>query len=150
MKKMATEIFTEIEIQGTPAQVWAVLMDFAAYPDWNPFVRRIEGNAEPGSRLQVVLSPPGGSAMTFKPKVLAANASQEFRWLGHLLFPGIFDGEHRFELHDLGNGRTRFVQAERFRGILVPFLRKMLNTKTQDGFHQMNAALKARVEARKS
>lgn len=146
---MATEITTQIEINAQPAAVWAELMAFESYPSWNPFIKRIEGKAVPGEKLLVVLHPPGGSAMTFKPKVLAATKDLEFKWLGHLLIPGIFDGEHRFELKETANGGTLLVHAERFRGILVPFLRKMLNTKTKDGFEQMNAALKQRVEATK-
>ena len=47
-------------------------------------------------------------------------------------------------LHD---GHVRFHQWERFGGVLVPFLRKMLDTSTRAGFEAMNAALKARAEA---
>jgi hypothetical protein len=38
------------------------------------------------------------------------------------------------------------VQSEKFGGILVPFLRKMLDTSTRAGFEALNAALKARAE----
>ena len=84
--------------------------------------------------------------MTFKPTVLAAEPGRELRWLGRLLVPGVFDGEHRFRLEPLPDGRTRFIQSERFTGILVALLRKTLD-KTQLGFEQMNGALKQRVEA---
>ena len=124
-------------------------MAFESYPSWNPFIKRIEGTAKPGEKLLVILHPPGGSAMTFKPKVLAATPNKEFRWLGHLMIRGIFDGEHRFELKETAKGGTELIHAERFRGILVPLLRKMLNTKTKAGFEQMNAALKQRVETAK-
>src|SRR5208337_3854746 len=33
------EIHTEIEINAPAEKVWKVLTDFAAYPEWNPFVR---------------------------------------------------------------------------------------------------------------
>jgi hypothetical protein len=60
--------------------------------------------------------------------------------------PGLFDGEHRFELHPVGADRTRFVQAERFTGILVVPLGRMLG-RTEEGFRAMNDALRRRVEA---
>jgi hypothetical protein len=41
--------------------------------------------------------------------------------------------------------RSRFVQSERFSGFLVGPFKGML-AKTEAGFEQMNAALKARVE----
>jgi Polyketide cyclase / dehydrase and lipid transport len=37
------EIHTEIEINAPGESVWRALTDFAAYPEWNPFIRRVEG-----------------------------------------------------------------------------------------------------------
>ena len=31
----------------------AVVTDFAAYPEWNPFIRRISGDLREGTRLEV-------------------------------------------------------------------------------------------------
>ncbi len=59
--------------------------------------------------------------MTFKPKVLAAARNRELRWLGRLIMPGLFDGEHSFRIEDRGRS-CRFHQTETFSGILVPFL----------------------------
>ena len=84
--------------------------------------------------------------MTFKPKVLAADG-RELRWLGHLLMPGLFDGEHRFLVEDLVAGHSRLVQSEDFRGVLVPLLRRSLERKTKPGFVAMNEALKKRAES---
>lgn len=86
--------------------------------------------------------------MTFKPKVLAFEANQEFRWIGHLLIPGLFDGEHRFQLIDNGNGTTTFIQSEKFKGILVPLFKKMLDINTVNGFNEMNQKLKEIVEGK--
>jgi hypothetical protein len=78
--------------------------------------------------------------------VLAFEENKEFRWLGHLLFPGLFDGEHSFELIDHGNGTTTFIQKETFNGILVPFFSNMLDVNTVNGFRLMNEKLKERAE----
>ena len=84
--------------------------------------------------------------MTFKPAVIRADAAAEFRWLGRVVLPRIFDGEHIFELHPEGSG-TRFVQREEFRGALVTPLLAWVGKSTEAGFKQMNEALKTRVEA---
>jgi hypothetical protein len=139
------ELQREIDIDAPPERVWSVVTDFDAYPEWNPFIRRIGGELREGARLEVRIQPPGARAMTFMPRVRAVDPNRELRWLGRLLVPGIFDGEHRLRIEPLGSGRTRFIQSERFSGVLVPLVKGSLE-KTAAGFEQMNAALKARVE----
>jgi len=140
------ELRTQIEIEATPERVWEILTDFDAYPEWNPFIQAIEGEAAPGSKLEVRIEPPGGRAMSFKPIVLEAAPRQELRWLGRVLVPGLFDGEHSLRIEPIDDSRVRFVQAERFTGVLVPLFGKSLE-KTERGFTAMNEALKRRAEA---
>ncbi len=145
---MATRhIETVIEIDAAPARIWAVLTNFAAMPAWNPFIKAISGDPTTGSRLSVRVAPPGKSAMWFKPTVTTVRSERELRWVGQMVIPGIFDGEHYFLLDPIGDGRTRFVQGEKFSGILVPLLGGALSA-TEAGFHSMNAALKKQAEGR--
>ena len=142
------QIITDIEIASTPAQIWSVLTDFESFPDWNPFIRAIQGSVAKGSRLSVSVQPSTGRTMAFKPRVLVADTNVELRWLGRLLVPGIFDGEHFFKiLPGTSPGCTRFVQGEIFGGLLVRLMRHNLEGATKAGFVAMNAALKVRVEA---
>lgn len=140
-----TELRTEIEIAASAGDVWRILTDLSGYPEWNPFIKRAEGEPREGERLKVFIQPPGGTRMAFKPVVTRLIPEREFRWLGHLLVPGLFDGEHIFELQPLENGGVRFIQSERFRGVLVPLLKKTL-LKSEQGFREMNEALKRRAE----
>lgn len=141
-------LHTEIEINASAELTWAVLSDFAAYPEWNPFIRSVAGEPQPGARLQIVVQPSGGKAMRFSPLVLAAQAGRELRWRGRLLLPGVFDGEHRFAIEPLGENRVRFQHSERFSGLLVGMLRASLERDTRRGFEEMNVALKRRAEDR--
>jgi hypothetical protein len=127
--------------------VWAVISDFAAYPEWNPFIPRISGELRAGAKLEVRIEPPQARATTFKPTVRSVEPNRELRWLGRLLIPGIFDGEHSLSIEPLESNHSRFVQSERFSGILVGLAKGTLQ-KTDTGFEQMNAALKERVEQR--
>ena len=141
------EIHTDVLINASAERVWQVLTDFAAFPDWNPFMRTAEGNLTLGSKLTVRLQQPGSKGMTFKPTVLKADSGDELRWIGRLLFPGLFDGEHHFILEHTVSGQVRFVQGERFTGILVPIMALFgLFKNTAKGFEEMNQALKARAE----
>jgi len=138
------EISTHVDIDATPPRVWEVLIDFPRYTQWNPFIREAAGEARVGSTLNLRMFPAAGRPMSFKPRVLAAREAAELRWLGRLVLPGIFDGEHAFVLtpHD---GGTRVVQSEKFSGILVPLLRKLVDGTVAD-FERLNEALKNRAE----
>jgi hypothetical protein len=138
-------IETVIDIAAPPAAVWRVLLDFASYPEWNPFIRRIEGEARVGARLRVTIQPPGRKPMTFRPTVCAAEPGRELRWLGRVLIPGLFDGEHAFVLEPSGAG-CRLRHEERFTGLLAGAFPGML-ADTAKGFEALNAALARRVES---
>jgi len=139
-------LHTEIEIAASADRVWAVLSDLASYPQWNPFVRSAAGTLRQGERLQIVVQPDGGKAMRFSPVVLTVEPTREIRWLGRFLFPGLFDGEHSFVIESLGENKVRFIQNERFGGVLVGIMRRSLDRGTKSGFEAMNHALKARAE----
>jgi hypothetical protein len=143
---MAKQLRTQVDVDATPERVWQVLTDFAAYPQWNPFIVRAEGDARRGERLTLRMQPVGGRAITFRPTVLEAAPGRRLRWLGHLLVNGIFDGEHSFTIEPLGEGRARLVQQEDFRGLLVPLMARSLDRRTLPAFELLNQALKRRAE----
>jgi hypothetical protein len=141
MKNIQTEILINTDI----TKAWDVLMNFDNYPKWNPFITSISGEPKLGSRLTVSINPPGGKGMTFKPNILTLEANKEFRWKGKLGINGIFDGEHYFILESVDKDITKFIHGEKFSGLLVPFVRKMLD-KTQKGFQLMNESIKNECE----
>ena len=145
---MAHQLHTEIEIDAPTEIVWDVLIDLDHYVEWNPFIVEAKGTPAVGERLTNRLQPPGGKAMTFRPTVTEREEEGSFEWLGRLGLPGVFDGRHRFELTQAGDGRTRVVHTEHFRGLLVRLMKRSLDTNTLAGFTAMNEALKARAEAR--
>jgi hypothetical protein len=132
-----------LDIPADPTTVWQVLTDTAAYPQWNPFITRLEGELHPGRRLSVTISP-GDRSMTFKPVVLDAEPGRLLRWRGRLGVRGVFDGTHEFHLEATGAGGTRFTQRETFSGVLVPLMAGVLE-QTANGFAAMNEALRERA-----
>jgi hypothetical protein len=144
---MAREITTSIDIAAPASAVWAILTDFHGYSDWNPFVRLIKGDLQEGAKLEVLLDTPNRNPMKFAPTLVKLTPERELRWLGKLWgLPGLFTGEHRFEIEPSGETAVRFVQAERFTGILVPFVWSRLADDTRAGFVTMNEALKRLAE----
>ncbi|GHV26069.1 hypothetical protein FACS18948_0890 [Clostridia bacterium] len=140
---MKKQIETEIKISATPNAVWRVLTDFASYPDWNPFIQWVKGEVKERNRISIRVVPAGSNGMTFNPIVLSIIENKEIKWLGSILFKGLFDGEHHLVVQENEDGTTTFSQKEYFSGIFVGFF----NTKnTETGFHAMNQKLKDLAE----
>jgi hypothetical protein len=138
-------IEAERVVDAPPEAVWTVLTDFAAYPEWNPFIPRIEGDLREGARLRVRVEPPGSRGATFRPEVQVVRPPRQLAWLGRLVVPHLFDGRHEFRLVPLADGeRTRFVQRETFGGLLVPVL--LDGEAIRRGFEAMNRRLAERAE----
>jgi len=140
-------IYTEIEIDAPRDRVWDVLTNFESYPDWNPFIKSAKcvGEFQEGEKLELGIQPPGKSLSTFKPVVIVVRQNEELRWKGSLPIPGLFVGEHYFILKSKGSS-TEVVHGENFTGLLVPLLGGMISAAEQ-GFVEMNAALKSRAES---
>ncbi len=140
---IAKEIKTEILINANPEKVWSILTNFDNYPNWNTFIKSVKQEVKVGNKITVRIEPPQEKGMTFKPRVLTYETNKELSWIGRLWFPGLFDGNHKFELIDNGNGTTTFKQSEKFKGILV----WMLNEEnTKKGFESMNEKIKELAE----
>lgn len=140
-------IRTEIIVNATDRAVWKVLTDFDSYHEWNPFLH-IEGKPALGeSLINTMYLEDNAKSQVFKPVIKRWNEDKGFSWLGHLFTPGIFDGEHYFELHPIGHDQVKLVHGENFNGILSGMLMKLIGDKTMKAFERMNTALKERVEA---
>ena len=139
------ELFEDID--APPDVVWGVLLEFDSYPEWNPFVRSIEGVPVEGESLRVRIEPPDSRAMTFEPEVVTVEENRRLVWVGRLFVPFLFDGYHEFHLEPIDRGeRTRLLHRETFRGALVPVL--LDRDRIERGFAAMNEAIKDRAERR--
>lgn len=138
---MGVKIETKIKINGSKETIWKILTDFNDYKNWNPFIKAISGDLKEGSQLTAQIDD-----MKFKPKVLVVKRYQEFEWIGKLLLPRIFDGQHKFEIIDNKDGSCSFLHSEQFKGVLVPFMKKKLENNVKENFQKMNVALKNKVE----
>lgn len=137
----AKHIHTEIDIDASPREVWNILADNARYPEWNPYHVRVDGELEVGASLSLEIHKPNGERIEIEPRVLRIVPQRELTWGGGI--PGIFYGEHVFELAPRGRTGTRLVHRESFKGIAIPFA--SLDA-IEEGYRQMNHALKQRAE----
>jgi hypothetical protein len=139
-------IRSAIEIRAPLEIVWGVLTDFAAYPDWNPHVRRVQGTVGNGAHITIHTRPPGGRVIVMRPTVTRWEPPHELRWRGTFVSGRLFIGEHGFRLETIGAGKVRFAQDETFSGLLVPIYARLRLARTRRGFDEMNEALRERSE----
>ena len=138
---------TEIIINAPAEKVWSILTDFEKFPQWNPFIVKLEGKPEVNTRLRAELKN-GDGVSVFKPRVLVAEKNKAFEWLGSLPVPGIFNGHHYFRIEALNAGQSKFIHGENFSGLLAGFIMNKIGEQTRDGFIGMNKALKERAEVK--
>lgn len=141
---LIAELFAMIEIEAPAERVWQVLTDFGRYPEWNPFMPSVAGEAARRAELEVLVKPDGGRAMRLRPRIVTFRPPRELRWLARI--PGIFVGEQRFVVETLDPARSRLIHEKRFRGLAVPFVRRVLDGPVKRSFDATGLALKQFVE----
>jgi len=147
-RRMHRIINAWIDIDAKPEEIWEVLLDFKSWELWNPFIPLVEGNLQIGEQMRIRVAPPGMKPMIFKPEVYEVKAQEKILWGGNFLRI-LYRGDHAFLLEFISEDKTRFRQIEKFNGPMVLFIDSMIK-KTESGYHQMNLALKERVESIKS
>jgi hypothetical protein len=141
-----TLLTSEIVIDASGEIVWQVLVDFDAYPDWNPVEIEARGEAVVGAAFEHTARLPGRKPRTFNAEIIEADPARALAWKGRVLVPGLFDVRHHFEIDPLADGRSRLRQFERFSGLLIPFMGGVLRD-TQAAFELANKAIKQRAES---
>ncbi|HYR01651.1 MAG TPA: SRPBCC domain-containing protein [Casimicrobiaceae bacterium] len=141
---MVRDIDTEIGIDAPAQRVWDVLVDFAEYPRWNPFLLSVAGTPMPGRRIRFWFELPRGFRAPACATVLRAEPEKELRWAGSV--PGLFRAEHYFVIERASATGLRFRHGEIFSGLLLPLVWPVLRRRGREVHDAMNRALKERVE----
>jgi hypothetical protein len=139
------EIRTEIDIKASLEKVWEVLTDFNNFPQWNPFIRQINGDPKVGTKLKIHLHTSSGKSRTYRPTVTKVEPNRELRWSGKSFIPGMFNGERIFSI-ELKTNHVRFVHREIFTGLGVALAGNRLDKDMYQSFEKMNDAFKEEVE----
>jgi hypothetical protein len=140
------EVYTEVEIEAPAEKVWGLLSDFANVPKWNPIIKTLKGNPEPGKRVYVMFNLKGLGPLPLLVKMLAYIPGREITWIGKAPVPWLLEGRHSFIVEPLDGGRCKFVHFERFSGIALPAVEGILDSKLKPNYEAMNRALKAEAE----
>jgi hypothetical protein len=141
----AYQIQTVIDIDACAADIWQVLVDFDAYPDWNPMLGKVKTRLEEGAQVRLEVLRDQGKPLTLTANITSLIDSEEVFWRGGNAL--VISGEHYFRIEELDKQHSRLHHGENFKGLLIPLLRPTLR-KAFALYEAMNVALKQRVEQR--
>ena len=77
-----TEVFTEIMIEATPEEVWAVITDAESYGDWNPVIIEAEGSYALGATIRNMVVEDGKDPVAIKSRVELFDAPRHLNQFG--------------------------------------------------------------------
>ncbi|WP_150244391.1 SRPBCC domain-containing protein [Nocardiopsis quinghaiensis] len=139
-------IETRQTIDATPEQVWETLSDLERFREWNPLIVEVEGTAAVGERIEFRMVLPDGGKSSHNPVITEVVPGRALCWEGTVGAAWLARAVHEFRLEPSGGG-TSLTHKETFTGLLVPLVKGTLK-RTEQGFHDMNRALKDLVESR--
>jgi len=144
------EIKEKIEINAPLEKVWAAIIDFESYSDWNTQLEYFGGEVKPNGKIHLKLSAEGAEPYEFKPIISHWIENETFAWIARTGFPRIFDGEHFFELKRMDDNTTLVTNREQYRGVLSLIIKRLPMMKTApEGFQKMNVEMKDYIENKK-
>ena len=108
----------EQEIAAPPSVVWAVLMDGAAYRDWNPVFVDVRGAYREGAEVTNFVRQPNGEVLEIAATVSRLVPERELRQAGGI--PGLLTFDHQWLLEPIDGG-TKVIQHEVDRGFWLWF-----------------------------
>lgn len=136
----------ELIIPAPRLAVWDVLTDFARYPEWNPFTLGVHTSGRIGDPVLLDVSL-GGRRMKLRERMRVYEPQRRVGWGLRILGGVLLDCTRVQELEDAGEGSTRYVSHESFRGLIVPLFFKRYRAAMQEGFDATAHALSQRVTA---
>jgi uncharacterized protein YndB with AHSA1/START domain len=128
-------------IEATPDQIWPVLTDAAAWPDWDSGVARVDGRLALGEKLSITVEANPGRA--FPVKVVQLSQPERMVFRGGMPL-GLFTGVRTYTLAAEGTG-TRFTMREEYTGPLAGMIFKSIPD-LGPSFRQFADGLKQRAE----
>lgn len=146
MRSMAV-FQTTFAVAGPPEAVWAVLVDFKGWQDWNPSVPDIRGVAKVGSTVRMTLAMPSRPSAKVKARLTEVVPERRLCWHGNVGADWLFAGTRTFDLDPQPDGTVLVTHVEDVRGLLFPLFRTMMGPAIQQHHENLNEALKRRAEA---
>jgi uncharacterized protein YndB with AHSA1/START domain len=138
---MSTVSSVEVEIDAPAAFVWDVLVDYARYPEWNPFTVRVATTLEVGGPVILTLA----SGLVSREYVRVVDPPNHLRYDTGDELPGVFAVRDQW-ITERGPERCAYHTTDTFSGKYATRVLEATGAWVKDGFDAVARALKARAE----
>jgi uncharacterized protein YndB with AHSA1/START domain len=146
---MSTHVVTSetVEIAAPAAFVWDVLVDYASYPEWNPYTIAVETTLEIGDRIDLTLPNPDGSDSTIlnREYIRVVDPPHHLRYDTGEEYPGLLGMRDQY-VTELGPDRCSYHTTDTLSGELADLVMETNGDWIKGGFDSVAHALKARAE----
>lgn len=148
MDRKKNTVFTEIDINATPEDVWRVLTDWKKLHEWSSsFVGISVDNLAEGKSFKVYFKNPlNGEVMAFDRICTVYEEGKKFGWSGELT-PHGFTDNHIYTLEPTERGTTLFKQEDGIHGKHSKLVNILSKKHMRSMYEKFNQQLKERVES---
>ncbi|SDG06888.1 hypothetical protein SAMN05216553_105179 [Lentzea fradiae] len=135
-----------VEIEAPAPFVWDVLLDYARYPQWNPYTTAVSTTLAIGSPIDLTLPKPDGSAGTWVSReyIRVVEPPRLLRYDTGDTFPGLL-GVRDQVITPLGPARCSYRTFETFTGKYAEAVFATQREYVRNGFDSVARALRDRV-----
>lgn len=136
----------EVEIDAPAAFVWDVLVDYASYPQWNPYTLKVDTTLHVGDPIDLTLPRPDGGEGTFVSReyIRVVDPPRLLRYDTGDTFPGL-SGVRDQWITALGPNRCGYRTRETFTGKYADTVMASQGAWVKAGFDAVAHALRERA-----
>lgn len=146
MEDKKNHVFTEIEINASPEEVWSVLTDWDKLKAWSSsFIGISTDKLVIGEKfISYFKNPLTGGVVKLEHVCTDYEEGRKFGWSGDII--GKIQDHHIYSLEPTQNGTTLFRQEDGLHGPHSKFFNFLAEHKMMPMYKKFNQELKARVE----
>ena len=146
---MSSHVVTSVTVEiAAPASfVWDVLVDYASYPEWNPYTIAVDTTLEIGERIDLTLPNPDGSdgTMLNREFIRVVDPPHHLRYDTGSEYPGLLGMRDQY-VTELAPDRCTYHTTDTLSGELADLVMESNGAWIKAGFDSVAEALKVRAE----
>lgn len=147
MENEPNHVFTDIEINASPEEVWSVLTDWDALKEWSSsFIGISVHKLTQGEKfVSYFKNPLTGGVLELEHVCVAYEEGRTFGWSGDIV--GEAQDHHIYSVEPAPNGTTLFRQEDGLHGPYSRLLNFLAAHHMMSMYRKFNQELKERVES---